>query len=387
MSLRASPSFKCVSSPIKSTSLPSQAYVLSIASLPSHYAVSASSPDNAIWLFDKSRLDIVRMLAGHDSSITGLRSASTFAGSSSPVLLSCGKDGSVKVWDARSPETVTALTAGSAPALLSCDISTDGRIIAAGTELKGDDALVLYWDPRSPAAPLRTHSSTHSDDITAVHFSHSSSGSRVLLSASSDGLLCTSNAEEEDEDEACLHVGNWGCSIAQAGWVYGRSGSPGIWASSDMETFSVWSGELDRVQDVDMRQPSVHRQDFTWVTDYLIGCHNIAFIPMGMDNNLGVFVGSNEGDIAIISRPTYLDLESPWIMSNLWTNGHAGVVRSVLWDEQNNILLTGGEDSKLNAWTGPVLPAAPTSISTKRHREDAMDVDGDSVQNRKRRHS
>lgn len=101
---------------------------------------------------------------------------------------------------------------------------------------------MLHRDPRSPVAPLRIHSSTHSDDITAVHFSKAAP--RHLLSVSSDGLLCTSNADEVDEDEAGLHVGNWGCSIAQAGWVHGRAGPPGIWASSDMETFSVWSGEV-----------------------------------------------------------------------------------------------------------------------------------------------
>lgn len=67
----------------------------------------------------------------------------------------------------------------------------------------------------------------------------------TLLSASSDGLVCTSNADEADEDEAGLHVGNWGCSIAQAGWLNHRSGHSGIWTSSDMETFSIWSGEVN----------------------------------------------------------------------------------------------------------------------------------------------
>ena len=101
-------------------------------------------------------------------------------------------------------------------------------------------------DPRSPVAPLRVHSSTHSDDITSLHFYRNGS---TLLSASSDGLVCTSNAEEADEDEAGVHVGNWGCSIAQAGWLHDRAGRPGVWASSDMETFSVWTGEVREGRD------------------------------------------------------------------------------------------------------------------------------------------
>ena len=97
-------------------------------------------------------------------------------------------------------------------------------------------------DPRNPSAPLRTHSSTHSDDITTLSFS-SSSTDKIVLSGSSDGLITLSNANEDDEDEAVLHVANWGCSISQAGWIPGE-GDAKIWAASDMETFSTWTNEV-----------------------------------------------------------------------------------------------------------------------------------------------
>ena len=55
------------------------------------------------------------------------------------------------------------------------------------------------------------------------------------------------------------------------------------------------SAQLDLVQDVDIRQPSIHRgEEFTWVTDYYIGAHNYHIVPQGLDNDLNVFVGSNE---------------------------------------------------------------------------------------------
>lgn len=125
-------------------------------------------------------------------------------------------------------------------------------------------SLLFSRDPRSPAAPLRTHASTHSDDITALHFyrpppggAPSSAGPSLLLSASSDGLVCTSNADEPDEDEAGVHVGNWGCSVAQAGWLHDRMGRPGVWAASDMETFSVWTSEVRRSTHLDVPLPSL----------------------------------------------------------------------------------------------------------------------------------
>ncbi|OCH95967.1 WD40 repeat-like protein [Obba rivulosa] len=395
MSLLDAPSFKNVSRPLNSTALPSEAYALSIASLSSCYAVSASAPNNAIYLYDRANLRNITTLRGHEVSITHMRAVPAFVGSAGPILISCGKDGTVKAWDERTASVglqMHALTSGRTPGLLSCDVSVNGMMVAAGTELQGDDASILYWDPRQPAAPLRTHSYTHSDDITALHFCRPSSGApaagNVLLSASSDGLVCTSNADEEDEDEAGLHVGNWGCSIAQAGWISGRMDLPGIWAASDMETFSVWSNELDLVQNVDIRQPSVHRQDLTWVTDYLIGCHNNMTIPSDADNDLSVFVGSNEGDIALISRSTLSDPSWPWTLSQIWSRGHAGVVRSLLWDEQNNVLITGGEDSKINAWSGPTLGAqsASNELGSKRDNDDqVMDVDEEMPIRKRRR--
>ncbi|PIL36869.1 hypothetical protein GSI_00559 [Ganoderma sinense ZZ0214-1] len=364
------PSFRTSPRPQRSAKLPAEAYVLSIASLPSSYAAAASSPSNQIHLFDKERLKNVQTLPGHASSITTLRSVPNVANAATHALLSSGKDGTVRVWDER---------AGTAA--LCC------------TELQGEDAAILYWDPRNPAAPLRTHSSTHSDDITAVHFYRPAASSALnngntLLSVSSDGLVCTSNADETDEDEAGIHVANWVCSVAQAGWLHDRAGRPGIWASSDMETFGVWNSELDPVQGVDIRQPSVHRQDLTWVTDYLIGCHTTANPPAEADNDLCIFVGSNEGDIALITRPSFADPGAPWVLQRTWTTGHVGVVRAVLWDERNSLLLTGGEDSELHVWNAPSLTPEVTSPGKSKRANDVdpMDIDeeGDSVRKKRR---
>jgi WD repeat-containing protein 89 len=129
--------------------------------------------------------------------------------------------------------------------LLSMDVSPDGLSVAAGTELVKDDAYIYFWDPRHPAAPLRTHGATHSDDVTSVQFAPNIT-TRLLLSASTDGLVSTSNPDENDEDEAGVAVGNWGCSISQAGWIspVAIKSQPMVWAASDMETFSLWTEEV-----------------------------------------------------------------------------------------------------------------------------------------------
>jgi WD repeat-containing protein 89 len=165
-------------------------------------------------------------------------------------------------------------------ALLSFDISSNGYLVAAGTESNADGAEILYWDVRKPLLTTHSHTSTHSDDITVMQFNPSTN---ALLSASSDGLLSLSDPLEQDEDEAVLNVGNWGTSIAQAGWY-----EDSIWAASDMETFSLWTADLDKSADFNLRDlhQRLPQNQVPWQPDYLIGCRPSA-------DDLLLFVGSN----------------------------------------------------------------------------------------------
>uniref|UniRef100_A0A0W0G1Q1 Uncharacterized protein n=1 Tax=Moniliophthora roreri TaxID=221103 RepID=A0A0W0G1Q1_MONRR len=351
-----SPRFRSTSQFITQISLPSDSYVLSITSIPgqSRYAVSTSSPSsNAIQIYDKSTLR-------PDSSPQEkmVTSESGIKGRLGQVVL------------------CNAIASPNSRPILSFDVSSN--LIAGGTILQGNDTLILYWDTRNavPSVPVRTHSSTHSDDITAVHFG-GSGDEKLLLSASSDGLVSLSNPLEDDEDEAVVHMANWGCSISQCGFF--DSGNT-IWAASDMETFSLWNAELDPnpILNVDVRAPSVHEggRGRQWVTDYLIGC------GVGQEA-LRMYVGSNEGDVALITPE-----DDKWTLHSLWTHGHQGVVRSAFWDEETGNLITGGEDAKLSVWPGLVElkdtdatmeDTSPGVILTKKREysddDDNMEVD------------
>ncbi|KIY45980.1 WD40 repeat-like protein [Fistulina hepatica ATCC 64428] len=371
--------------PLHSASVPSQSYVLSIATLSNHYVVSASAPINTIEVFDKTSLHPVQSLPGHDVAITSLKAVSSLVGLSGECIVSSGQDCAVKIWDGRSTSHCIKLTdTGGTRPILCCDVSPDGSMIAAGSSLKNEDAVIYYWDPRQPTTPLRTHSSTHSDDVTGLHFSASG---RALLSGSSDGLVSISSAFENDEDEAVEFVANWGCSVSQLGWAPASPGAnaSNVWAASDMETFSLWSSELDPIYNIDIRRPVLHGHSRTWVTDYLIGCQPV---PSALDSRLGVFVGTNDGDIALLDNVAMMDSEFQWQIKRLWTTCHSGIVRSVLWDEKNQVLLSGGEDSKINIWSiknsnSPDPTETDTPVSPRRKHD--MDWEYDEQQGKKAR--
>jgi WD repeat-containing protein 89 len=44
---------------------------------------------------------------------------------------------------------------------------------------------------------------------------------------------------------------------------------------------------------------------------------------------------------------------------------------------QNNVLLTGGEDSKLNVWSCPPLSSSSLSTDKGKHQSDLTDMDVD----------
>ncbi|TEB29398.1 WD40 repeat-like protein [Coprinellus micaceus] len=427
-----SPSFTSSNRPLRSSSFASssstngpseEAYILSISSLNdgAQYAVATSSPTNAIHIVDAQSLRVLTSLKGPEAPVSTFTFQSSIgkkgkAQAQAPAysgiqahyggvtcmksinngtgILSCGKEGSVAVWDVRSGGVSVLMQSvnpfGKSRPLLSTALSPTSSLIAAGSELQGEDAVISFFDPRNPSKPLREHTSTHSDDITVLEFApkgyvlpraddsddesgpsgNESGTGEYLLSGSTDGLLNISKANEEDEEEAVLFTANWGCSIAQAGWIYPSSSNRrlgwGVWAGSDMETYSTWTSDLSPVLDFDVREPGVHgEKGVEWVTDYLVGCHSSA-----SSGGLRVFVGSNEGDVSLLSSSNPLrrrkKLVKPWYIHSSYTHSHVGVVRALFVDERNGLIVTGGEDAKLNIWKDVTpSPSALASLYTE----------------------
>ncbi|ELU45635.1 WD40 domain-containing protein [Rhizoctonia solani AG-1 IA] len=281
----------------------------------------------------------------------------------------------IRIWDERQGGAGAFTATGQNRPLSSFAVSPDGWTIAAGAELGVDpqapvpseaelDAPIIFWDVRNPTTPKWIHTSTHSDDITQLEFHPilgNGSPGGLLLSSSADGLLTVTSADEPNEDEAVLSFGNWNTSIARVGWTVRREEILAndqmnfkIWAASDMQTLSVWSEEVSLWSEDDfIRIPG------TWESDYLINAQWFGYthtVPWST-NALGLWCGNNKGDIGLISVQDTLS----WRLDRVLAGGHTGVVRTCTWDPESQMLITGGEDARLNVWptsTGdsPVTP-------------------------------
>jgi len=364
--LSASPSLvKHSIPPAASSIVADDSYVLAAVDHPRSHsyalALGLSSPESAISLRDPASLHEKRRWKVH-KPISQLKS------SSDGQLTSCGKDGSLHQWDDRDSKGVAlTITAPKNRPLISFACSANGYLIATGCECQNEEAPILYWDTRSPLQPIRKHSETHSDDITNLAFLYHQEAEQ-LLSSSTDGLLSLSNPLEDDEDESVISVANWGTSISKMGFLQGEGRNQYIWSGSDMETFSTWSLELDPVRHFgDVRNPraSLPGAARDWKIDYVVDVLSTPGLP-GDSLLLG---GTNQGTFGLIEFTQRNVPATGWHLKSV-LSGHEGVVRSAFWDQNRHVLVTGGEDSKLNVWN--VV-----------HLQDAMDVD-EEVPTRKR---
>ncbi|RKP24369.1 hypothetical protein SYNPS1DRAFT_29858 [Syncephalis pseudoplumigaleata] len=117
------------------------AYVYDVHDMGGQLLAVTTSADHHIHLYDKARLAPTAQLVHHKNTVQGLQRVR----STDHLLLSCGEDGVVALWDVRQPShTPSQVYTGTRQAALFALDQTDA-LIAAGTDLIDCDAYVLFW--------------------------------------------------------------------------------------------------------------------------------------------------------------------------------------------------------------------------------------------------
>ncbi|KAJ2784910.1 ferroxidase fet3 [Coemansia javaensis] len=323
---------KCALSPARAGS---GAYIYETIRLGQGLAVSTSSLE--VRVYERFGAAPVRTIKHHTGQITQIRAREN-------SLLSSSLDGQIAVWDVRQAGSAPSMVFRSSDPVLSFDLSADDTVLVGGTQLNSDYAAkVLFWDPRAPGAPVRAFEDSHSDDVTQIQCSPSAP--KRLLSGSTDGLVCTFDLGQPDEDDALQYVANTGASVARCGY-FGPE-SQFIYAQSDMETLQLWTSEATRLADFgDVRGLSQSGVP----VDYIVKCeYNAA------SQRLYMVAGTNDGDIQLL----HVGAASMEHIQRL-SSGHSGVVRGFAWDLDAGWAASGGEDGCL-AWWSRASQAQPAA--------------------------
>ncbi|KAI9369740.1 WD40-repeat-containing domain protein [Aspergillus egyptiacus] len=285
---------------------------------------AAISSDDSLRIFDANGLSHASLVANKaHGGVTSLRTYDA----GKQLVMTGGRDGKVKLWDLRNGKNaavVSVETSNQAPVLSMASCAETNHIVA-GTELFSHQAIVAFWDVRSPNQPHLQYVESHNDDVTELQYHPTRHN--ILLSGSTDGLVNIYDTTVTDEDEALVQVINHG-SVHHAGFLNEQT----IYALSHDEVFSVHpvtspdeqTEEPNPVQFGDLRQPL----QCEYVAQLCIGSQG-PYIAAGnkIDKRLDL--------IPLIPTPSWhFDEQNLWRLSG----GHGEeVVRSVYVDEQVRI--------------------------------------------------
>ena len=145
--------------------------VLSLAFSPTGEWLAAGTSDKIVRLWDISKSEVLRTMAGHSGEITSIA-----VSPDGRILASGSADKTIKLWDASTGNEIRTLT-GHTARVTSLVFSPDGRSLASASE----DETVLLWETSS-GQQLRVFKG-HRGRVNGVAFSPDG---RLLASASDD---------------------------------------------------------------------------------------------------------------------------------------------------------------------------------------------------------
>ncbi|KAJ3163766.1 WD repeat-containing protein 89 [Geranomyces variabilis] len=312
-----------------SHALPNAGYIFDVVVNPLKDVVAAPSSAGAIYLFDASNLAGLSSLVVADSDREALKQVIFDTANPSLVYAACAS-GAVRLWDVRTGQL--GLTFQCDKPVLSVAINSSQTLLAAGTELVGEDSEICIWDVRNHQTPAARFLECHSDDITQLRFHPSNP--LAMISGSTDGLLCLYNLESQEEDDALYQVVKED-SISKIGF-FGPQNEY-IYCLTHMETFSLYKFlEGDKVftfGDVRGEAPATK-------VDYLIDC---AYDERGQ--RMFLITGDQNGNMATL----HVNLGHLDVVHTL-NGGHSDIVRGAVWNLERGTLISGGEDGVITLW-------------------------------------
>ncbi|KAJ3306701.1 WD repeat-containing protein 89 [Kappamyces sp. JEL0829] len=298
------------------------------ASRKAHFATSLSS--GSIHLHDVNAFTAYQVIGPQTTN--SVISHIQFDNSNPHLLWASTRENQVVLHDTRTTSAPVHTYRCPAP-VLSFDLNANHSILAAGTELLGDDASILFYDVRaSPSEAIATFNECHSDDVTQIQFHPSTPN--AMVSGSTDGLVCLYDLTSMNEDDSLYQVIKEN-SVSKVGF-FGPAFEY-LYCSTHIETLSLWTFQN--------AESIVHYGDVRGASPDLSLDYCIDWTFDAASGHLFLQAGSQSGNIGILDV-TLSGVELVYTLNH----GHEDIVRSVYWNMADRFLVSGSEEGKLCHW-------------------------------------
>jgi len=289
--------------------------------------VACSTSKNVINIYNVESNNLVSRLAGHSNTITEV----IWTHYHPDVLFSSSLDNTVRGWDLRTGTNHFTFNGDYVEGASFFSTSCSGNILAGG-----NNAKIYFWD-LSKNQNIFNYDGCHNGEVTQLKF-HPNKTNK-LFSGSDDGLLCTFDTSQSDENNALEQVYPIEDSISRIG-IFGPS-NEFLYCQTNFSNFNILSIETEEIivayKDLKNLMSSLSGITINYILECQYNPSTNQFFIIG-----ATFSGS--AYIFEIANGTIIPF-------GLLTEGHNTQIRALLWDFPSNKILTGAEDSKICLWS------------------------------------
>lgn len=321
-------------------------------------SVACATSVGSIGIFDPATCAPVVELKGHSGAVYDIE----YFREGHDSLISCGADGTCRIWDVRNGANVRSFQAqqGTQCDTFSCSI---GRADQCGAVSKFDE--LMLFDVGS-AKKMHVYTENHMDVVNYVRFHPKKSS--MLISGADDMLCCLTDTDIYNEDDCLVCVVNNEDNVRFFSLIGPERNV--LVTNSTTETLRVWAFNSfeHHSNGVKCAEMNTVRQHPLLSSEECFG-YSVDVFYDAKTERMFVLGGQTNGDMVLLH--TNLDEMSS---SAVLKGGHTDVVRSAL--SMDNSIWTCGEDGRVCVWKeaadAPFTLEPNTYAKAKRERAARM---------------